>query len=64
MTDNHRPVAWREKVAVLLDDPVVRLVMRRDGLTHEDILDVMSAVRETVLSRANGKGKKAFASAC
>lgn len=36
------PPAWHGRVLDLLDDPVGRAVMRRDGLTRQDVLAVMA----------------------
>ena len=38
-------------IAMLLDDPLTRLVMRSDGISHGDMLDVLIQARENVLRR-------------
>ena len=34
-----------DRVSDLLDDPIVQLVMRRDGVTREEVLSVVAAMR-------------------
>lgn len=46
--------AWQARVAELLDDPVARAVLRRDGLTEEDVFRVMAAAASR-LGRAGAR---------
>ena len=40
----HRPPVG-ERLHDLLDDPIVEAVMRRDGITREDVLSVITDMR-------------------
>ncbi|WP_029008552.1 hypothetical protein [Azospirillum halopraeferens] len=51
MTSEHtltpaRPYAARTQVEHLLDDPIVDLLLARDGLTRADVLRVIRTARE------------------
>lgn len=37
---------WRARVAQLLDDPVVQAVLRRDRLTHDEVLAQLTPIAE------------------
>lgn len=46
---NARPQPGRElTVREMLDDAIVKLVMRRDGVTESDILDVVDTARASL----------------
>ncbi len=49
-----RPPAG-ERVQDLLDDPIVQLVMRRDGLTRDDVLSVMFDMRRRLFGASNAR---------
>ncbi|CAK0777658.1 hypothetical protein CCP2SC5_70017 [Azospirillaceae bacterium] len=59
--DRTEPVklAWRDRVSKLLDDPIVHLVMRRDGITRDDVFDVMEKTREGLHARLASMDKPA-----
>lgn len=42
---------WRERVADLLDDPIAAAVLRRDGLTVEDVLAELAPVADRLNAR-------------
>lgn len=42
---------WRTRVAALLDDPVAHAVMRRDGLTLQDVIHQLTPVAEALNRR-------------
>ncbi len=44
-----------ESVQDLLDDPIVQLVMRRDGLTREDVLSVIAEARRSLFGLAQAR---------
>ncbi|HYG85605.1 MAG TPA: hypothetical protein VD978_05035 [Azospirillum sp.] len=43
---------WRCRVIELLDDPVGLAILRRDGLTRDDVLNVMAAAATHVNRQA------------
>ena len=45
MSGTHPRLPKGERVDDLLDDPIAQLVMRRDGLTREDVLAVVDDMR-------------------
>lgn len=46
------PLPHRSAVETLLDDPIVDLLLRRDGLTRADVLAVMETARRNLLRAA------------
>lgn len=42
---------WRCRVADLLDDPVAQAVLRRDGLSREDVFAELAPVADALSSR-------------
>lgn len=52
MNGLHSSQTWRRRVADLLDDPVARAVMRRDGLSRDDVLAELAPVAEALRRRA------------
>ncbi|MGQ9371463.1 hypothetical protein [Azospirillum sp. ST 5-10] len=50
---------WRSRVAELLDDPVAQAVLRRDGLSRDDVMRQMAPVAEA-LSRRRPDGRTSW----
>ncbi|WP_207460566.1 hypothetical protein [Azospirillum sp. SYSU D00513] len=44
MTGLPEQQTWRRRVAELLDDPVARAVLRRDGLTDSHVLEELAPI--------------------
>lgn len=51
---HHRPPAG-EKLHDLLDDPIVETLMRRDGITRDDVLAVVADMRVRLFGSARGR---------
>ncbi len=43
---------WRDRVADLLDDPLVQAVLRRDRLTREEVLAQLAPIAEHLRRKA------------
>ena len=51
---HHRPPAG-ERLHDLLDDPIAETLMRRDGVTRDDVLAVVADMRVRLFGCANGR---------
>ena len=51
MNGLHSPQAWRCRVADLLDDPVGEAVLRRDGLSRDDVFAELAPVADALTRR-------------
>ena len=51
MNGLHAPQAWRCRVADLLDDPVAEAVLRRDGLSRDDVFAELAPVAAALTRR-------------
>lgn len=51
MNDLHSPQAWRCRVAALLNDPVAEAVLRRDGLSRDDVMAELAPVAAALTRR-------------
>lgn len=47
----HSRQTWRSRVADLLDDPVARAVLRRDGLSPDAVLAELEPIAEALRRR-------------
>jgi hypothetical protein len=45
MNGMHQRLPAGERVLDLLDDPIAQMVMRRDGVTREEVLSVVAEMR-------------------
>lgn len=52
MDGTHQRFPVGERVLELLDDPIVQLVMRRDGVTRQDVLAIMGEARRGLFGGA------------
>jgi len=51
---HHRPPTG-ERLHDLLDDPIVETLMRRDGVTRDDVLAVVADMRVRLFGGARGR---------
>ena len=51
MNGLHSPQTWRSRVADLLDDPVAQAVLRRDGLSRDDVFAELAPVADALRRR-------------
>ena len=51
MNGLHIEQAWRCRVSDLLDDPVAQAVLRRDGLSREEVMAQLAPVAEALCRR-------------
>ena len=64
MNGLHSPQAWRGRVADLLNDPVAEAVLRRDGLSRDDVMAELAPVADALTRRSRSRqsaGPWAFA---
>lgn len=64
MNGLHSPQTWRCRVANLLDDPVAEAVLRRDGLSRDDVFAQLAPVADALTRRRDRRhhaGPWAFA---
>jgi len=64
MNGLHSPQTWRCRVADLLDDPVAQAVLRRDGLSRDDVFAELAPVADALERRKHRRrtsGPWAFA---
>ena len=54
MNGTHQRLPTGEKVADLLDDPIAELIMRRDGVTREDVIGIMTEMRGRLFGTGQG----------
>ena len=57
---------WRSRVAELLDDPVAEAILRRDGLSPDDVIAELAPVADALARRRHRRrqsGPWAFAEA-
>ncbi|WP_207458226.1 hypothetical protein [Azospirillum sp. SYSU D00513] len=50
----HQP--WRRRVVSLLDDPAVQSLLRRDGLTNEDVFDTLEPIARHLFLKRQAAG--------
>ncbi len=58
------PQTWQCRVAALLDDPVAQAVLRRDGLSRDDVFAELAPVADALTRRRRSQrraGPWAFA---
>ena len=59
----HQP--WRRRVVSLLDDPAMQTLLRRDGLTNEDVLETLEPIaRHLVRTRQAAGAERVPCGAC
>ncbi len=66
MNGLHSPQTWQCRVAALLDDPVAQAVLRRDGLSRDDVFAELAPVADALTRRRRRQrhaGPWAFAEA-
>ncbi|PWC45685.1 hypothetical protein [Azospirillum sp. TSO22-1] len=51
MNGLHTPQTWRCRVADLLNDPVAEAVLRRDGLSRDDVFAELAPVADALTRR-------------
>ena len=61
MNGLHSPQTWRSRVAELLDDPVAKAILRRDGLSSDDVLAELAPVAAALARRRRPGELWAFA---
>jgi len=54
MNGTHQRPPNGERIADLLDDPIAQMVMRRDGVTREHVLGIMTDMRWRLFGPGNG----------
>ena len=54
MNGTHQRPPTGERIADLLDDPIAELVMRRDGVTREHVIGIMTDMRGRLFGSGNG----------
>jgi len=53
MNGLHSRQTWRCRVADLLDDPVAEAVLRRDGLSRDDVFAELAPVADALTRRSH-----------
>ncbi|MEI6557424.1 MAG: hypothetical protein WCO00_03380 [Rhodospirillaceae bacterium] len=56
MTGMHNRPPAGERLHDLLDDPIVETLMRRDGVTRDDVLAVVADMRVRLFGGVTGRG--------